>query len=69
MDAEVMTTETVPANQAGVRLDVYLAGRLRVSRGQARRLLEDALVRVDDRVVGGKDKGRILIVGTPVGVG
>jgi len=69
MDAEEMTTETVPANQAGVRLDVYLAARLRVSRGQARRLLDDALVRVDDRVVGGKDKGRILAVGTPVGVG
>ena len=69
MDESKATTESVSDNQAGMRLDLYLAARLGVSRAQARRLLEDGLVCVDERPASGKKKGRALAVGTLVSVG
>lgn len=68
MDENETTTHSVSSEHAGVRLDVYLAECLAVSRAQVRRLLLDGLVNVDERPARGKDKGRALTVGTVVSV-
>ena len=47
----------VPAEDAGARLDVWLAGAMRVSRGEVRRLLEAGGVEHEGRVMRLRDKG------------
>jgi 23S rRNA pseudouridine1911/1915/1917 synthase len=56
----------VAAAEAGSRLDVFLAERLRVSRGAVRRLLAAGDVRVGGRVLGEGDKGLALRAGERV---
>ncbi|MDP6979538.1 MAG: RluA family pseudouridine synthase [Myxococcota bacterium] len=58
----------VPAESAGMRLDLFLAGVLETSRAQARRLLEASRVRVDGRAASARDKGRALVAGAYVEV-
>jgi 23S rRNA pseudouridine1911/1915/1917 synthase len=53
---------------AGLRLDRFLATELAVSREQARRLLEDGRVQLNDRPVGAAHKGEALAVGEVVTV-
>ncbi len=60
------TREEVPEANAGVRLDQFLAESLEISRGHARRLLEEARVRVGGRQATIRDKGRALAAGTAV---
>lgn len=48
------------ADHAGVRLDLFLAAELGLSRGQVRRLLGSGAVRLDGRPVGLGDKGLLL---------
>jgi 23S rRNA pseudouridine1911/1915/1917 synthase len=54
--------------EAGRRLDVFLAERLRVSRGAVRKLLAGGAVRVGGRSVGEGDKGLALRAGERVEV-
>ncbi len=49
---------------AGLRLDVFLADRLALSRAQARRLLERGAVRVDGRCVAVRAKGLAVSPGS-----
>ena len=58
----------VAAAEAGRRLDVFLAERLRVSRGAVRRLLAAGAVRVSGRALGEGDKGLALRAGERVEV-
>jgi len=57
--------ERIPlgVSDAGERLDRVLAGRVGLSRAEARRLLADGRVSLDGRVCGYADKGRILAGG------
>src|SRR5215471_13694096 len=54
--------------EAGRRLDVFLAERLRISRGAVRRMLAGGGVRVGGRAVGEGDKGLALRAGERVEV-
>jgi 23S rRNA pseudouridine1911/1915/1917 synthase len=58
----------VAPSEAGRRLDVFLAERLRVSRGAVRRLLANGAVRVGGRALGEGDKGLALRAGDCVEV-
>ena len=57
--------EVAPA-EAGRRLDVFLAERLRLSRGRARRLLASGAVRIGARTLAEGDKGLALCAGERV---
>jgi 23S rRNA pseudouridine1911/1915/1917 synthase len=59
---------TVDDPDTGQRLDVFLAGRLSLSRAQVRRLLERGAVRIGGRPVGASAKGRRMQGGTTVEV-
>jgi 23S rRNA pseudouridine1911/1915/1917 synthase len=61
-------TLVVGAERAGSRLDAFLADELRVSRAEARRLLERGGVTLDARAVGLAAKGAQLSAGQAVGV-
>ncbi|MBM4384422.1 MAG: RluA family pseudouridine synthase [Deltaproteobacteria bacterium] len=67
MPAAPRTLEVTPEH-AGARLDAFLADGLRVSRAEARRLLERGAVEVDARAVGLADKGAPLAAGQRVAV-
>jgi 23S rRNA pseudouridine1911/1915/1917 synthase len=58
----------VAPSEAGRRLDVFLAERLRISRGAVRRLLATGAVRVGGRSLGEGDKGLALRAGDRVEV-
>ncbi len=58
----------VPADRAGVRLDLFLAETLSLSRVGARRALEAGLVSLDGREVKLRDKGRGLAAGSELAV-
>lgn len=58
----------VPPDQAGVRLDRWLAERLEMSRAQIKRLLESGAVTVDGRTIGRAGKGDPLTGGQRVAV-
>lgn len=58
----------VEQTDAGRRLDLFLAEKLRLSRAQARRLLARGVVRVDGRPVSEAAKGRALPAGAQVAV-
>ena len=58
----------VAPEHAGARLDAFLADALRVSRAEARRLLERGAVAVDGRAVGLADKGTPLEAGQRLAV-
>ena len=57
--------EVSPA-EVGIRLDVFLAERLSLSRGRARRLLASGAVRIGMRTLGEGDKGLALRAGERV---
>ena len=57
--------EVAPA-EAGRRLDVFLAERLRISRGRARRLLASGAVQIGARTLAEDDKGLALRAGERV---
>jgi 23S rRNA pseudouridine1911/1915/1917 synthase len=59
---------TVSSEEAGARLDQFLADSLEVSRAQARRLLEAGQVELDGRVATNRDKGRALVMGSLVAI-
>jgi 23S rRNA pseudouridine1911/1915/1917 synthase len=56
----------VAADEAGRRLDLFLAERLRLSRGSARRLLASGAVRIGGRTLAEGDKGLALRAGERV---
>jgi 23S rRNA pseudouridine1911/1915/1917 synthase len=56
-------TLVVPPERAGVRLDAFLADELRVSRAEARRLLQRSAVALDGRTAGLAAKGEPLAAG------
>jgi 23S rRNA pseudouridine1911/1915/1917 synthase len=56
----------VAAAEAGRRLDLFLAERLRLSRGSARRLLASGAVRIGGRTLAAADKGLALRAGERV---
>jgi len=58
----------VTVENAGSRLDRFLASGLETSRARVRRLLEGGVVRVDGRAAGPRDKGRMLAAGARVEV-
>merc|ERR1711969_23987 len=58
----------VEAQEAGRRLDLFLAERLKLSRAQARRLLARGAVRVDGSRAAASRKGTSLAVGAEVAV-
>ncbi len=58
----------VNGSAAGLRLDVFVARGLNLSRAQARRLIEAGAVRVDDRRAKPGDKGLLLEAGMRVSV-
>ncbi len=58
----------VEPSEAGRRLDVFLAERLSLSRGRARRLLASGAVRIAGRPLAEADKGLALHVGERVEV-
>ena len=59
---------TVPEQDRGRRLDVFLAEQLHLSRAQARRLLARGEVSIDGRCVAAAAKGEALAAGATVGV-
>jgi len=59
---------SVDAGDTGVRLDAFLAGRLAISRAEARRLLVAGGVRLDGRPVGAGEKGNRVETGSEVAV-
>jgi 23S rRNA pseudouridine1911/1915/1917 synthase len=61
--------EEVPAGRAGVRLDQFLCERLGLSRAQVRRLLDEGVVTLSERVLGLVDKGRSLPAGARLRIG
>jgi len=61
-------TLLVSAERAGVRLDAFLADELRVSRAEARRLLQRGAVVLDERAVSLAAKGTALVPGQTVAV-
>ena len=61
-------TLEIGAADGGRRLDVFLAERLELSRGEVRRLLARGAVRVDGRRVGAPGKGILLGAGARVEV-
>jgi 23S rRNA pseudouridine1911/1915/1917 synthase len=61
-------TLVVSSARAGARLDAFLADELRVSRAEARRLLERGAVAVDGRAVALAAKGEPLAEGQAVAV-
>ena len=58
----------VQPSEAGRRLDLFLAERLSLSRGRARRLLASGAVRIGARTLGEGDKGLALRAGERVEV-
>lgn len=58
----------VGPGQAGLRLDVFLALALGISRARARRLLEEGEVRLDGARVGLRTKGAALVEGQTLSV-
>jgi 23S rRNA pseudouridine1911/1915/1917 synthase len=58
----------VMEEEAGSRLDRYLAGALGASRAQVRKLLAQGGVAVDDRVVGSSAKGLPVTAGSRIAV-
>lgn len=56
----------VAAAEAGRRLDLFLAERLRLTRGSARRLLASGAVRIGGRTLAADDKGVALRAGEVV---
>jgi 23S rRNA pseudouridine1911/1915/1917 synthase len=58
----------VDETAAGMRLDVFLAERLELSRAQARRLLSRGAVRVGERTLSERAKGEPVSVGTAIEV-
>jgi 23S rRNA pseudouridine1911/1915/1917 synthase len=58
----------VTSEHAGARLDAFLADELRVSRSEARRLLERGAVAVDGREAGVGAKGEPLVAGQTLAV-
>jgi 23S rRNA pseudouridine1911/1915/1917 synthase len=67
MPAAPRILEVTP-DHAGARLDAFLADALRISRAEARRLLERGAVAVDERAAGLADKGAPLAAGQRVAV-
>jgi 23S rRNA pseudouridine1911/1915/1917 synthase len=61
-------TLVVSPERAGARLDAFLADELRVSRSEARRLLERGAVTVDGRQAGIGAKGEPLVAGQTLAV-
>ncbi|MDH4017313.1 MAG: RluA family pseudouridine synthase [Actinomycetota bacterium] len=59
---------TVGSDDAGARLDVFLARSLEISRAQSRRLLARGAVSLDGRVLVEKDKGLALAAGGRIDV-
>jgi 23S rRNA pseudouridine1911/1915/1917 synthase len=57
---------TVDPQNGGRRLDVFLAEELRLSRKQARRLIERDSVKVDGRAAAARDKGTQVRVGSTI---
>jgi 23S rRNA pseudouridine1911/1915/1917 synthase len=58
----------VSAEQAGARLDAFLADALRISRAEVRRVLARGGVRVDARAVGLAAKGALIAAGQVITV-
>jgi 23S rRNA pseudouridine1911/1915/1917 synthase len=67
VDDGARTLEVRP-DEAGRRLDLFLAGRLRLSRAQTRRLLARGVVRVDGSVVLAAAKGAPVTEGAHIAV-
>jgi 23S rRNA pseudouridine1911/1915/1917 synthase len=61
-------TLVVSAERAGARLDAFLADELRVSRSEARRLLERGAVALDGRAVALAEKGAEVAAGQTLAV-
>jgi 23S rRNA pseudouridine1911/1915/1917 synthase len=68
MTEPVAESLAVGPEDAGRRLDVFLAERLKLSRTGARRLLASGAVRIDGRLAAEGDKGLALSVGERVEV-
>jgi len=60
---------TITDQEAGTRLDLFLAKRLKLSRNQIKRLLSSGGIRLNNRVAVEKDKGLLLYAGSVVTVG
>jgi len=56
----------IPEGSDGDRLDRHVAGRLGISRAQARYLLEKGRVYLDGKLQRGKAKGRMVLAGSEV---
>ena len=67
MDDLARTLEVRP-DEAGRRLDLFLADRLRLSRAQTRRLLARGVVRVDGSVALAAAKGAPVVAGARIAV-
>jgi 23S rRNA pseudouridine1911/1915/1917 synthase len=65
---DALRSQQVSPEQAGTRLDVFLARWLDVSRAEARSLLSGGKVQLDDRSLGLGDKGQPLASGAEVAV-
>ncbi len=68
MAAPIGESLEVEPSESGRRLDVFLATRLHLTRGRARRLLASGAVRIGGRPLGEGDKGLALHVGERIDV-